>query len=71
VKNVLTAIANGVAAVVFVFAASVAWEASLLLAVGSIAGGQFGAHFGRRMPAGLLRVVIVTVGLIAAIKLLV
>jgi len=70
VKNVLTAIANGVAAVVFVFAADVAWEASLLLAVGSIAGGQLGAHFGRRMPAGLLRAVIVTVGLIAAIKLL-
>jgi len=70
VKNVLTAIANGVAALVFVFAADVAWEAALLLAVGSIAGGQIGAHFGRRMPAGLLRAVIVTVGLIAAVKLL-
>jgi uncharacterized protein len=69
-KNVLAVIANGVAAVVFVFAADVAWEAAALIAVGSIAGGQFGAHVGRRMPETLLRVVIVVVGLVAAVKLL-
>jgi len=71
VKNVLTGVANGVAAVVFVFAADVAWEAAALLAVGSIAGGQLGAHIGRRLPATFLRAVIVVVGLVAAIKLLV
>ncbi|HXY92586.1 MAG TPA: sulfite exporter TauE/SafE family protein [Acidimicrobiia bacterium] len=70
VKNVLAAIANGVAAIVFVFAANVAWEPALLLAVSSIAGAQLGASVGRRMPAPLLRTVIVVVGLIAAIKLL-
>ncbi len=70
VKNVLTAIANGVAALLFIVAADVAWEAAALLAVGSIVGGQFGAHVGRRMPVALLRVVIVVVGLVAAIKLI-
>jgi uncharacterized membrane protein YfcA len=69
-KNVLAAIANGVAAVVFVFAADVAWEAAALIAVGSIFGGQFGAHVGRRMPETLLRVVIVVVGIVAAVKLI-
>jgi uncharacterized membrane protein YfcA len=69
-KNVLAAIANGVAAIVFVFAADVAWEAAALIAAGSIAGGQFGAHVGRRMPEGLLRAVIVVVGLVAAVKLI-
>lgn len=69
-KNVLAAIANGVAAIVFVFAADVAWEAAALIAAGSIAGGQFGAHVGRRMPETLLRVVIVVIGLIAAVKLI-
>jgi len=69
-KNVLAVIANGVAAIVFVFAADVAWEAAALIAAGSIAGGQFGAHVGRRMPEGLLRAVIVVVGLIAAVKLI-
>ena len=71
VKNVLAAIANGIAALIFVFAADVAWEVVLLIALGSIAGGQFGAHFGRRIPEPALRTVIVIVGLIAAVKLIV
>ncbi len=70
VKNVLALIANGVAAVLFVFFASVAWEVVVLIAVGSIVGGQLGAQVGRRLPAPILRGVIVVVGLVAAIKLL-
>jgi uncharacterized membrane protein YfcA len=69
-KNVLAVIANGVAALVFVFAADVAWEAAALIAAGSIVGGQFGAHVGRRMPESLLRAVIVVVGVVAAVKLI-
>jgi uncharacterized protein len=68
---VLAVVANGIAAVVFVFAADVAWEPAALIAVGSVAGGQFGAVAGRRMPVMLLRVVIVVVGVVAAVKLLV
>jgi uncharacterized membrane protein YfcA len=71
VKNALAATANGVAALIFVFAADVAWEVAVLIAVGSIAGGQFGAHVGRRMPENLLRVTIVVVGVVAALKLIV
>jgi len=71
VKNVLALIANGVAAVLFVFFADVAWEVVVLIAVGSVLGAQLGAHVGRRLPARALRAVIVVVGLVAAIKLLV
>ena len=71
VKNVLATIANGVAAVLFIFAAHVVWEVAALIAVGSVIGGQIGAHFGRRLPAPVLRVVIVVVGVIAAVRLLV
>jgi uncharacterized membrane protein YfcA len=71
VKNVLATIANGVAAIVFVFAAHVVWEVAALIAVGSVVGAQLGAHYGRRLPAPLLRVVIVVVGVIAAVRLLV
>jgi uncharacterized protein len=71
VKNVLALIANGVAAILFVFSAHVVWEVSALIAVGSIIGGQIGAHTGRRLPAPVLRVLIVVVGIIAAVKLLV
>jgi uncharacterized membrane protein YfcA len=69
VKNVLALVANGVAAVVFVFAADVAWEVAVLIAIGSIVGGQVGAHVGRRLPETWLRVLIVVIGLIAAARL--
>jgi uncharacterized membrane protein YfcA len=71
VKNVLALIANGVAAVIFVFFADVAWLVVVLVAVGSVVGAQLGATVGRRLPAPVLRGLIVVVGLVAAIKLLV
>jgi uncharacterized membrane protein YfcA len=70
VKNVLALIANGVAAVLFVFFAHVAWLVVVLVAAGSIVGGQVGAHVGRRLPAPVLRGLIVVVGLVAAVRLL-
>jgi uncharacterized membrane protein YfcA len=69
VKNVLAAIINGVAAVLFIIVAHVAWRPALLLAVGSIIGGQIGAKVGRRLPAVALRAIIVCVGIVAVIRL--
>lgn len=69
-KNVLVLIVNGLAAIVFVTFAHVAWLAVGLIAAGSTAGGLIGARFGRRLPAGVLRVIIVLVGLVAAVKLI-
>jgi uncharacterized membrane protein YfcA len=69
-KNVLAALVNGVAAVIFLFFASVAWLPVLLLAVGSAAGGQLGANIGRRLSPAMLRGVIVVVGLAAIVQLL-
>jgi uncharacterized membrane protein YfcA len=71
VKNVLALVANGVAAIIFVFFADVAWSVVVLVAVGSVLGAQLGAQVGRRLPAPALRAIIVVVGLVAAIKLLV
>jgi uncharacterized protein len=70
VKNVLALIANGVAAVLFVFSADVVWEVAGLIALGSVAGGQVGAQVGRRLSGPLLRACIVIVGLVAAVRLL-
>jgi uncharacterized membrane protein YfcA len=70
VKNVLALIANGVAAVLFVFFADVDWLVVVLIAVGSVVGAQLGAHLGRRLPVPALRALIVVVGLVAAVKLL-
>ena len=69
-KNVLAAFVNGVAALLFIVAADVAWEAAGLLAAGAVVGGQVGARVGRRIPAPWLRAVIVVVGTAVAVKLL-
>jgi uncharacterized membrane protein YfcA len=55
---------------VFVFAAHVAWLPALLIALGSTLGGTLGARHGRRLPAPVLRAVIVIVGVGAIIHLL-
>lgn len=64
-KNVLALVVNGVAALVFVFVAPINWPVAGLIAVGSVIGGQIGATVGRRLPANVLRGVIVVVGVVA------
>jgi uncharacterized membrane protein YfcA len=70
VKNVLAALVNLTAGIVFVFVADVAWLVVVLLAAGSIVGGVLGARVGRRMPAFWLRGVIVVVGIAAIVQIL-
>jgi uncharacterized membrane protein YfcA len=69
-KNVMAAVINAVAAVVFVVFAHVAWIAAALIAVSSIVGGLLGAAVGRRLHPNLLRALIVIGGLAAFVKLL-
>jgi uncharacterized membrane protein YfcA len=65
VKNVLAAIVNGVAGLLFIAVADVDWRVVALIAVGSVVGAQIGATVGRRLPGGVLRVFIVVVGVVA------
>jgi uncharacterized membrane protein YfcA len=69
-KNVLVGFVNGVAAVVYILFAHVSWTIVLLIAVGSTLGGLIGARVGRRLPAIALRIFIVAIGVIAAIRLI-
>jgi uncharacterized membrane protein YfcA len=69
-KNVLAALVNGMAALVFTAVSDVAWTAAGLIAVGSVVGGQLGASIGRRVPSPVLRGLIVVVGVIAIVKIL-
>jgi uncharacterized membrane protein YfcA len=68
-KNVLAGLVNGVAALLFILVSQVAWQAAVLIAVGSIVGAQIGARVGRRLPAAALRAVVVLVGVVAIVKL--
>ena len=69
-KNVLVAFVNGTAAVVYIIFAHVAWLVVLLIAVGSTVGGLLGARFGRRLPPLALRIFVVLIGVISAVKLI-
>ena len=71
-KNVLTLVVNVVAAAAYTLVAfdRISWAAAGLIAVGSLAGGFLGAHYGRRLSPGALRIVIVVVGLIGLYRLL-
>ena len=69
-KNLITVVVNGVAAVLFVILAPVAWVPAILLAIGSIVGGQLGALVGRRLSPFALRAAIITVGTLVAVRLL-
>jgi len=74
VKNVLAAAVNAMAGLLFVLVtelglfgidAEIDWLIVLVLGLGAVAGGFLGASVGRRLPAGVLRAVIVVVGLVA------
>ncbi|MGI9009082.1 MAG: sulfite exporter TauE/SafE family protein [Streptosporangiaceae bacterium] len=69
-RNVLVTIVNAVAAIVFVLFAHMAWLAVGLIAAGSTAGGLVGARIGRRLPPLALRIIIVIIGVVAAVKLI-
>jgi uncharacterized protein len=69
-KNVLVAIVNGTAAVVYVIFAHVAWLVVLLIAVGSTLGGIVGARYGRRLSPLALRIFVVLIGLVSVVKLI-
>jgi uncharacterized membrane protein YfcA len=71
IRAVLSVLANGVAAIVFIVHGDLQWGAAGLLAIGSLAGGYVGSVAARRLPAPALRVIVVAIGLATGIRLLV
>jgi hypothetical protein len=68
-KNMLVGAANVVSAVAFAILGPVKWTAALPLAVGLLAGSRIGPSVTRRMPGGLLRVLVALTGLGLAVWL--
>jgi uncharacterized protein len=69
-KNVLAGVVNGVAAIVFIAVADVAWGPAALIAAGAVVGAQLAARYGRRLSPRALRAVVVVVGTAAIVQLL-
>ncbi len=71
IRAVLSVLANGVAAIVFIVHGHLQWGAAGLLAIGCLVGGYVGAVAARRLPAPALRVIVIAIGLATGIRLLV
>ncbi len=69
VKNVLSALANAAAAVLFALFGPVRWAAAAPLAAGFLLGGWIGPALVRRMPGPGLRIAIGSCGLLLAARL--
>ncbi|MEO7519688.1 MAG: sulfite exporter TauE/SafE family protein [Acidimicrobiales bacterium] len=69
-RGALSLIINTVAAGLFLVAAPVAWAPAGLLAGGALIGGFAGARLARRVPALVLRAVVITIGVLGALRLL-
>jgi uncharacterized membrane protein YfcA len=68
-KNVVLAVANGVAALSFVVLGPVVWSAAVPLGIGCLLGGRVGPVVVRHAPARLMRVLIGIAGIGLSVKL--
>ncbi|MEI6621454.1 MAG: sulfite exporter TauE/SafE family protein [Actinomycetes bacterium] len=66
VKNLLAAVANSTAAVVFLLTGLVVIVPALIVGTSALVGGLAGGRLAKKLPRWLLRVVIIVVGLYAA-----
>ncbi len=69
-RGVMSLIVNLLAVVLFGIAADVAWTAAGILAATSLVGGYLGARTALRLPAPVLRVVVLCFGAVAVWRLL-
>jgi hypothetical protein len=68
-KNLLAICINGVAAIYFAIAGAVVWRDGIIMAVGAIAGGYFGARVARRLGRKFVRVSVVVIGLVMTVAM--
>lgn len=61
-KSVMGFVINGVAVVTFIVARAVYWPHGIVMILGAIAGGYFGAHYAMKMPQSWIRWFVVLVG---------
>jgi hypothetical protein len=66
-RNFLVCFINGVAAVLFIFTGTVSWTVALIVMVGAIGGGYFGARIAKRIPNEILRSIITAAGAFFAV----
>ncbi len=69
IKTVLATVINGTALVYFILHRLVSWPLAILMASGCIIGGYLGAHYAKGVDQKVLRLFIVSVGLLVSLWL--
>jgi uncharacterized membrane protein YfcA len=67
IKNILSAGANGIAAVLFAARGAVLWPDALAMMGGAMAGGFAGAHLAQRLGRRFVRAAIIAIGLVLTV----
>jgi len=62
-KSVLGSAINGVAVIVFIVKGAVYWPQGIVMIIGAIIGGYFGAHYSMRLPQQWVRMFVILVGI--------
>jgi uncharacterized protein len=63
-RILMVAAANGVAVICFALSGNIHWRETLVVMAGGIAGGYLGAHAGRRLPASVVRALILAITIV-------
>ena len=66
-KQALSVLANGAAAILFASTGDVVWTAAAVMAVGALLGGSLGGRFAGKVRASILRGVVVALGVVIAV----
>lgn len=66
-KQALSVLANGAAAILFASTGDVVWTAVAVMAVGALLGGSLGGRFAGKVRASILRGVVVALGVVIAV----
>ena len=61
-KVVLAGIINGVAVITFIWYGAVVWKPGIVVTVGALIGGYFGAHYAQKLPPAWIRAFVIAVG---------
>lgn len=70
-KNVLSAVINGVAGIYFAVSGAIDWTDAAILGVGAIVGGYAGASLGRKLSRNVAELVVVGIGVAMTVSLFV
>src|SRR5579862_3689816 len=61
-KSVLGVAINGIAVLIFIWNGAIYWPQALVMIVGAVVGGYFGAHFAQKLPQVWVRWSVILVG---------